>query len=260
MYLQLILSIFILLGSVNSYAKPAIDDLQVRWRTVLGININPHIKKETPIIKPKNTWTKVLELNLLNENFEVYKDCVLYKVPETKGTGILKIFFNKTAKTCESQAFEPGDIEVKGIFNFGFNSYKDKLSFIIDDKTYLFKFPNLNSENKDLLLGKKIKDVSIQKLKEGDICRDFTDSCQPIQKANCSLCPAGSVDAIYTDCPGMYRKYCAPNSCGGKGEYACARGMVSTKYSGDFCIPDSPVGFCRKGLRVICRNSELICN
>lgn len=259
MFIQLILSIFFLLLSICSYGKASINDLQIRWRSVTGIELNPLIKKETPIIKPKNTWTNVLELNLLNEKFEIYKDCVLYKVPESKGTGILKIFFNKTGKTCQSQAFEPGDVEVKGIFNFGLNLNNKRLSFIIDDKTYHFQFPNLNLENKGLLLGKKIKNVSNQEINEGDICLDFTDSCEPTQKFNCSLCPTGTVDAVYTECPGTFRKYCSPNSCGGKGEYACARGIVSTKYTGDLCIPDSPIGFCRKGLRVICQNGELIC-
>jgi hypothetical protein len=50
------------------------------------------------------------------------------------------------------------------------------------------------------------------------------------------------------------------DKCGRAGFPACIRGYVASKLDPNaFCINDSPVGFCQKGLRVVCLNNQLMC-
>ena len=231
------------------------DDLALRWISIDRIENIHDLPLESALKSPRNTWITVLEIYFYNEKFQRAKDCLLYKVPEAKGDGILKVVRgHKDDEKCKKVKFNSALFTKSNIFNFGFSFDDKKMKLIVDNSIYTYPF--FKNKNMNISFG---GGDAINILKNGDTCFDVKESCELSENDNCHLCPSGVQNIVTSLCPGIYKKVCSDQDCGGKGEFACPRGIKSTLYLGELCIPDSPVAYCRRPYRVICQNNELIC-
>jgi hypothetical protein len=263
--------IFLLFICTNVYA----DFMQIthkRWSSAFEIKVDSHFSSGVPIKEPKGTYQSIMEIKYLDRNFQIHKDCVLYRVPNEKLQGELKVVEVEVKEVCRDNILEPSNIKIMKIFNFGFKLKKQKLDLLIDTKTISYTLYNLeNGEPSTLYDSGETKTaypgifISFNNkangvnLLNGDICFDVDEQCNPIQRNICHLCPGSVIEVITDKCPSMYRRYCKDSICGDKGQAACIRGVKASGYTGPICIPGSPVGFCQKPYKVFCENGELIC-
>ncbi len=231
------------------------EESALRWINLDGLENIHGLSQESALKSPKNTWITVLEIYFYNEKFQKVKDCLLYKVPESGGDGVLKVVSGfKGDEKCKKVKFNPALFTKDKIFNFGFSFDNEQLKLLIDKDIYIY--PVFRSKTLNISFG---GGEAITTFKNGDICFDVKEDCELSKKNNCHLCPSGVQNIVTSLCPGVYKKICSDQNCGDKGEFACPRGIKSTMYLGELCIPDSPVAYCRKPHRVICQNNELIC-
>lgn len=225
-----------------------------RWMAAVEIQQIEGVKEGRSIKEPKNTALSVLDIILLREGKSLSKDCLFYHTPSSDKAGRLYVVSLKNVNnSCRDHILDRPLVQKNEIFNFGIKLEK-KLTLLIDEKTIEYN-TNIGEDTVFSILA----GVGGLKLKEGDICFDVNDQCQISQPDYCKFCPESTQRVITGNCPGIYRKYCKKKICGERNLPACIRGIKSTGYKTDICINDSPVGFCKNGLRVICKDNELIC-
>jgi hypothetical protein len=267
--LQIVLSFLI---TVNLYADDFSQYVQEHWSSAYNVEINPEIDTSKKIEKPKGVRLNVLEVYYYDSKFKVLKDCLVYKTPKEKELGRLFVVNIPYTSECKEHLFDLEKSKTNSIYNFGIALEGKRLKLLIDTKTLVVNLLN-KSEKTQLELGSISHEgtgrlgvtISLSHghsgtlLDEGSICYDVDDKCNVVINKNCYLCPNNFYSVKASNCPTDIRKRCGPSSCGGKGEPACLRGVAASKYKGNYCIPDSPIGLCNKGLRVSCANAELIC-
>jgi hypothetical protein len=263
--------IFIFLICTNTYADFS-KFTQERWSSTFDLKVGSHFTSGIPISEPKGTYQSVIEIQYLDRDFNIQKDCLLYRVPSEKLEGELKVVSVEPGEVCREKIFEPSKIKITNIFNFGFTLKKQTLELLIDTKKISYQLYNVVNENDYVLYDSGetktvfpgifvsfIKKSKGKKLINGDNCYDVDDQCREVQKNICHMCPGAISEVVSEKCPGKYRRYCRDHTCGEKGQAACIRGLKATAYSGPVCIPGSPVGFCQKPFKVFCENGELMC-
>jgi hypothetical protein len=177
-------------------------------------------------------------------------------VPGAGEQAKLKVLTAMPEKSCKESLYQKAYIELKGIENFFFDINEKKLTFNIDRVDYHFPFlnskiPMLNTIA--LSHGKYRKEIE-----EPESCYEVDANCKVV-KNNCDQCPNGFFEIIDSNCPGGGTRYCGSQLCGVKGDYACYRGKRYSGYTLDYCVNDSPVGFCNKLYRIRCLGKKLIC-
>lgn len=243
-----------------------------RWSSAFDIKVDSHFTSGVPIKEPRGTYQSIIEIQYLDRDFNIHKDCILYRVPNEKLQGELKVVGVHPKEVCREKILEPSKIKIMNIFNFGFKLNGHQFDLLIDTKKISYTLYNLESgetnalydsgETKTVFPGifisfnKRINGID---LVNGDNCFDVDEQCNPIQRNICHLCPGSVTEVIADKCPGKYRRYCRDSICGDKGQAACIRGLKASGYNGPICIPGSPVGFCQKPYKVFCENGELIC-
>lgn len=247
------------------------DDTSERFLYAHNIKLNALNLKNKFI--PKNTWFLVMELNLISKNYFNIKDCLFYYESDEKS----EIKWVKDTYDCndpyqEGIIYHSDKIDLLEV---------EKNNLVIHFKKYTYKYPMINLLKKsnqkyqtDLYshgvdetyhAGVKIISPFLQEkfkrplLNEGEICHDVADDCSDSVRNQCHLCPEGWYSEIHGNCSKKLRKRCGTLDCGGKGQIACLRGFVVTGLSLDFCFPDSPLGYCAEGLRVVCKEKTLYC-
>lgn len=92
-------------------------------------------------------------------------------------------------------------------------------------------------------------------------CHQVNSECEDILINECHRCRYGYYEVVDHLCPQGGSKFCAPNTCGKKGEPACLRGVKHLQQEiSVLCFVDSPAGFCEEGLVPHCdENQILIC-
>lgn len=260
---------FALLIPITASAQGLLGLIYERWVSVVGIKkINPELQLSGSIKKPEGTWQALLEVYYLDSNFLKLKDCLSYYVPLGKDPGILKVQTVRLNQNCENVLLEAGDATEKGIYNLAIklsNSAESKyhLRIKMDKTEYDFIFPNMNVGNhfSGIQVGvpSTMTSSRIPNLRDGMICFDVDNECSVKMEYRCNQCINSSYQVIASNCSTAYRQVCGPDNCGGKNQPACIRGRKSTGFELDYCINDSPVGFCNKGLRVMCFDKVLIC-
>lgn len=258
------------------------DNLSYRWMGASRFElINKNITYGESISKPQGTWQTLGAVYVKNSNFSEHKDCLFYYVPLEEKPGVLKIKFLRKNQRCEDFLHQEGSLLLEGIYNLGLEVREEynsdfHLRIRIDEKKYDYKFPNFSKRDlgSDKLSNGVMKsqfhgiEVGVPvntivedevQLKDGEICFDVNDACEVTMSFRCDQCENSSYPVIASACSQKFRQVCGVNNCGTKDTPACIRGYVSTGYKLDYCINDSPIGFCAEGLRVTCFNNQLFC-
>ncbi len=268
---KIIYLIFLCLLSCEKFENNFHKDTHERFIYAYEVKLNVLNIKNKSI--PKSTWFPIIELNLISKNYYNIKDCLFYYFSDDKN----EIKWVQDTYDCndpyqEGILYKTDKIELLEI---------DQNNLIIHFKNNVFKYPMINQLRKTKIKfqtdlyshgldetyesGLKIISPYIQDkfkrplLNEGEICHDIADDCSDSVRFQCHLCPNGWYSEIHGNCTKNLRKRCGTIECGSKGQVACLRGFVVTGLSLDFCFPDSPLGFCAEGLRVICKDKTLYC-
>ena len=263
--------LLLFLYPLSSLAGLSTSDLELRWSSAYELEINKDLKQDESIREPIGAVVVVAELSLFSKNFLSFKDCLVYRVPSPESAGALTVISVKVAESCYKNRFKKSIFKQKSIFNFSFLEKKQSLRLAIDKEVLKFYFFNIIDKKKSIQAdyNYKISGVRVSFIDSfGDeraldpftICRDIPKKCGEKTRDLCHLCPGGeSYSVIASNCESSLRKYCGRKICGNKNNPACMRGRAATKYSGGYCLTDSPVGICTKPSRVVCLNEELYC-
>lgn len=268
MYVLLLTILF----SIGTADANFFEKTQQRWASAVSIDLKDDFNTEEPIDFPPNIDLVLGEIVYLDFEMGGQVDCLLYKYEKEKSEGHLKVIRRKIQDRCEDYFLEDSGLSISQIRNFAISYKKRKLTIFIDKKKLKYELYNILTKKKYKLfdtpkINTKVPGVLIsfvdqkngKKLNEGEICFDIDDSCSVVQKDLCFLCPGKVTEVIASSCKTSYRKYCLSQTCGEKGKPACIRGYQATRYKLNYCLPGSPVGFCKKPLKVFCENGELIC-
>lgn len=268
----ILIVIFLLFSCTNSTREflEVKNALFVRWSGAIEVTqLNPHLKKKEKIITPVATIQHLFSLGFLDVNFNKNYDCVYYEIL-SKDVGNLIFTKNKTNATCPLYPKEETVIFKSLVKNFIFNFENQTLTIANDKDQFILKLNEriktnsfgAHSRNVPLIVTSPIKTKNISKAQEliadGEICQKIGDECL-IEFSKCDLCQNGFYPIIDNACPKSYTKICGNNDCGKLNMPACIRGYISTKFQLNYCINDSPIGFCDKEYRVMCINNRLIC-
>lgn len=252
MYVLLIFLSFFTLN--KSFADSFEESLAHRWKGIHDVKINRKIKPSLPIDEPVGTNLKILEVYINGANFKPLKDCVFYQVPNAKKTGVLYLHRLQINEDCNDYILNMETEKKQEIYNFAFELKENKLQLFIDSQT--LEFP---TQKKSIFEVSTTNIISRFELKNQDHCYQVDDKCKVVMKNRCDLCPKSFINVIETNCQTDYSKICVDHSCGNKNQPACIRGWKASQLKLDFCIADSPVGFCNPGLRVFCEAGRLVC-
>ena len=281
LYLTLVFLITSCLGPIES--EDFKQRILTRWIGATTIHsLHPYIQQGESIKKPSNTWQKLFAVSFYDKNFQIQHDCLYYLVPNSETSGKLAVSFNAHSSQCPPAPPEKIDLIRENIFNFSYDislevKSKHQLKLKVDDDEILFDFINFktkkyqyslssNSVKNGSYIGLRvsspvdsIKHSTEVSLADGVLCHRLDQDCKTLQNYNCDACTNGWYEIISSDCPNQYNKVCGQNKCGKSGEPACIRGRVATGYQMNYCINDSPIGYCDKGLRVFCNANQLVC-
>ncbi len=252
-----VLSIVLYLFSLNTFAtsESIIED---RWRGALFIQANKNFKQDILVKEPRGTRQHILSVTYLDKGFNKVKDCLVYDVPKKREASTLSIITVISKESCVDNLFSKVSFKWDQIFNFTYSINDTKLELKMDDIVKIFNLYNLTLRSKGMLISFVDSDDG-EVLKSGDICFDVSDKCNVLMPDQCILCPGGIQPAIASSCQSKTRKYCSDKVCGTRGELACVRGFVASGYQGDYCLNDSPIGYCSGRLRVVCIDGVLRC-
>lgn len=221
--------------------------------------INENLVNEENIKAPPGTWQAALRLSAYANMFERVDYCLLVKIPYKLEPGKIKFVRSKTLeKTCSEQLFAPQDSAEVEFYNLYIDYNQNELVLKVDQHVHRYKFSNMSQGS--LLVSNDNGATSsgaVSLLKDGEVCRQVNSDCAS-GVDRCDDCENGSYYIKDNSCAQAYTKICGVDNCGKKGEPACVRGQVSTGVK-DYCIQDSPVGFCSGKNRVACVNGKLIC-
>ncbi len=247
----LLISLFMV---VSAHADEFSKELSRRWADIREVRANQMLVRGRSISEPKGADIQIMEVYLNGANFKPIKDCVLFRIPSEKEAGLIYLHQVQTSQSCEEYILNTETFKKEEVYNFGFNLDKRELVLLVDSQKLNFKI----KDNKNFMVSTSKLNSNLE-LKNGDFCYRIDDKCDVIQKNNCDACPKSVLNIVENNCFNDYSKVCSDKSCGEKDQPACIRGRASTDYKLNYCIPDSPIAFCREGLRVFCEEDRLIC-
>jgi hypothetical protein len=248
-----------------------------RWIGAYSLSeISPYYKPGELITGPKETWQPLFAISLYAQTTDTQvKDCLYFYHTEQS---LLKVIEN-VQTSCQQAALQEGIVTYVSKLSYKLMLQKLKISFFSDaqeikleynlynvqpdkDRNFQIFESNLGKKNESgLYLRSMVENQGskqIQKLNLGDKCFELNPNCEVVQ-SQCHLCPSGFHQIIDSNCPQKGTRICGLKSCGQRGELACPRGRKFSGYTGDYCIPDSPLGICDKELRVHCMDKQLVC-
>jgi hypothetical protein len=217
---------------------------------------------------PPGTHHALISFKVYDENFNALSYCLNIKAKEKVEPG--ELYLVKSNESCEKTLLNSDKVWRSSYYNFEARFRNNNFYLQVDEKKYLVKLVNIKSLKKEKFsshiaqnqygaveIGIGTQGSSLPQIQDGEICRQVNDDCK-IVFDKCDLCTGGSYYFKNNKCTKFYSKVCGINTCGVRGEVACLRGSISTGLS-DYCIQDSPLGFCHDGSRVACVNNTLIC-
>lgn len=256
-----------------SYADVNYNELSLRWSSVYSFEMNDHYLTSEAIKKPAGTRVVLGRLKFLTTDFKTLNDCLMYQIPIEGTPGRLYVVASLFKEECRELTFKKALFESNDIFNLSFSYDQSSLKINIDKNSHNFSFFNIknSTDGKNVIAYSfKVPGVEVSfvdtyeiktRLQKFEICSDVVKSCGEKAPENlCHLCPGVGTYQVYaSDCRKPIRRYCGVKKCGLRNSPACIRGRSASGYKGPYCITDSPLGFCRKPLRVFCINNELLC-
>jgi hypothetical protein len=247
-----------------------------RWNFATKISWeNSHYKGLEKILSPKGTYQSIFEIEFVDKNFNKSYDCIQFYIPKKDFDGELSIVPNPKHEDCSKLITSQSYAKIKEIKNFGFEIDSDVLKLKVDEFRFEYKLLNFLKQIKPTLLDSSIipstldgiliaSNISYSKqnplIKDGSICYDIDDECNELLTNKCSDCKGGFFEVIASKCGVKRKRVCGVNKCGEKNQYACFRGYLASGIDPkNYCIADSPVGFCNENLKVVCINNVLMC-
>jgi hypothetical protein len=273
--MKFIILSFLALFTPTAYcAGELVDYVKLNWISSIEIKLNKKLKLNDVIKEPAGTKQVLAEVIYLNQDFLAQRDCLIFDIPLKKEPGSLYVTKLKGDELCRFELYSKANYKLNGIYNMGLNLSKKRFQITIDTKIININLLNKDqgsrfqlgdhSGSRDRISGLKVSlapsNGAISPLNDGTICYEVDDNCKVIKDLNCNLCRNGTYLVKASQCGTKLRQVCGSSKCGTKGSPACMRGVVASGYTGNYCIPDSPIGLCYKGLRVFCENGALICN
>jgi len=230
------------------------------------------VNTDEPKLAP-NIYLSLIQFDTYTNSFQKSSLCLNIKTKDKLDQGFLYLVQKKEAP-CSESLLDEEVLWKKKYYNFSIKLNRSYFVMKIDDKTYKLSFINVKNKNhqrgsshiaKNKYGSTMISINSVQNshpevtlsLKDGEICRLVDDNCKVIFD-KCDQCDNSSYYFKNNTCRSKNSKICGIDLCGQRGEVACLRGHEATKMS-QYCIQDSPVGFCHGDLRVACINGILIC-
>lgn len=235
------------------------DILESRW---FGIDkvlaFNDKLIQNKKILHPKGTTQYLFTVAFYDQNFKLNYDCAYYKVPIENEDAILIVHKNLLNPKCPTFPKETNLIKQKvKNFTFAINTPENHAELKYqNEKNIKLVFPKKPIKLTSNILESSESDNDL--LSDYTICEQVDDECRIIM-SNCIKCKNSFFPIVNSKCISNYSKMCGRINCGEIGEPACIRGFVTSKVNSEYCINDSPVGFCNPGLRVICVNETLVC-
>jgi hypothetical protein len=217
-----------------------------RWQSAVHINFDRNSLGK--VFKPKDEKTVMLFSAILFVSDKLaQKECVYIRGDQNR----LELL-SRTINIMDDCA----DEELVSLASGFFNIQVTESELRIDKEKFPFKTQSLDSD----ILFTTIKDSKVRPLQPGDVCQKVSVDCLP-EINLCFFCPSKSIHyRVASNCQKNYiRKYCGYRICGEKGNPACIRGRKASEFYEHYCINDSPLGFCKPGLRVVCEDGELWC-
>ena len=278
MYVKSLILFFLLIISCKQAVTTGefFEKTSSRWIYTSNISwVNGHYQGSEKILSPKGTYQSIFEVEFIDANFNKSYDCIQFYIPKNESDGELTIVRNPEHENCSRLIGNTGYAQIKDIRNFGFELNEDILKLKVDEYRFEYKLLNLIKESSPKLLESSIIDSSVSGvliaskvsyskskplLEDGSICFDIDDECNEILKNRCSDCNGGFFEVVASKCGIKRKRICGINKCGQKNQPACFRGYLASGINpANYCISDSPVSFCNKGLNVVCVNDILMC-
>lgn len=280
MHVKQVAFLFILLSIISCKESTIngefLNKTMARWNFGSQLSwINPHYIDSEKISEPKGVYSAVFEVEFIGADFNKYYDCINYITPKESFDGELYIIPNPKRLKCKDLDMDNSYVALKKIRNFGFEMQDSSLLLKVDEHRFKYKFLNYKMNKKNEILSNSIASSLVEGiqiasevkyetnhniLKNGEICFDISDDCTVTMEENCQSCEGGYYEVVASACQSKRRKVCGINNCGKKNQIACFRGYLASGIDPEnYCVQDSPVGFCNKGLRVVCINSVLMC-
>lgn len=258
------------------HSRDQVQKMKLRYSSAYRVELEDNAAGAQKIELKDDKISLLGAIYYLDESFAALKDCLLFqKNPTTKSS---RLYFREVAigEECLTSKFVKNNFVFENVYNLAldFSKAERLITFYIDTLDLKIKLFNIRENKKYELLNSSALETQVpgvrisftpksensKKLEINEICFDVDDNCNVTVNKDCSLCPNGAYDVIASGCGQYYRSYCGDRDCGAKGEPACVRGRSASNFKLNYCIPDSPIGFCEKPNRVFCENGELICN
>jgi hypothetical protein len=217
---------------------------------------------------PPKTYHHLVSFYAYTQDFKEKIYCLNIFTKDKLEPGLL--YLTETDENCERSLMSEKKLWESVYYNYEINFNSNKLylkidktefdiSLINNKKMFHQKFSSHTAKNSfgSVMLGLGKVGKERVKIKDGEICRQVNNDCS-ISLDQCDQCQGGSYYFKNSQCQKIYSKACGINPCGKRGEVACLRGYLASGIK-DYCIQDSPVGFCFDGSRVACVNETLIC-
>lgn len=252
-----------------------------RWHSALVKEKHEFYQNYEVLDKPKNTWQLLFAIEYKDDQFQLQKDCLFYRIPGEQ-SGTLKIITSDVQLNCEDLIFQKGDQEWKDLKALQFAIDEHRLFVQLTYKNFeletwdvpmlsIFKNPepklNMSSSEyrspkiiflKSRTTNDKIRLTNSNSIKDGEICHSIGEDCNEKSKSQCMKCPQGWFE-VPNGCP-QSPKYCGVHLCGFKNRPACTRGRHYTGIEKKFdCRTDSSFAYCAKGLIVQCQGNLAYC-
>lgn len=279
MYVKFIVFIFILTFSsckTSPVANKFFEKTNLRWNYGVSLSWeNMHYKNSEKVEEPKGTYQAVFSVKFLDKNFNYSYDCINYLIPTNEVQGELSIIANPDNVHCSKLIAETPYAKIEKIRNFGYEMKGSSLLVKVDEYRFEYNFLNFSKKFAPKLLSSSVKPSIVngiqmassiyytkplKTLNSGDICFDIDEKCDETISNKCSQCSGGHYEVVASSCATKRRKICGVDDCGKKNKPACFRGyLFSNLKPENYCISGSPVGFCERGLKVVCINSVLMC-
>jgi hypothetical protein len=229
--------------------------VEKRWLAVKKVSYtNQKIIPRVQITKPKNAWQHLATLDI-ETKLGVERDCLFYKYQSSK-KGVFQIITKNPQKSCMESLYQKSYFKLEDLRSFWISVKEDELDLGVSKIKYTFKFPSLAHDDVGFLALSHGKYE--EKLKIGDQCFSVNDRCEVLQD-NCHLCPDGNFQVVDNNCEGRGSRFCGHQVCGKSAEIACPRGRRYNDYKQDYCVSESPMGWCEADSRVKCLDGVLIC-
>lgn len=259
MFLRLILA-FTLVSCLKqeSQKEDFYGQSKLMWYEAHSLKISSYYVEEEPIKEPRGAWSKIFELETNTSKF-----CLYFK--PSKNINEVRVLKND----CSLTQIDNYVLKLSPIYNFAFRKTQWGITLLIDQNEYRYQFINMNkpknykifdsSHANQLLAGMIIGELKTKKLTDNYFCYKVNNECETIQENICDLCLSSFYPVVSSNCRRKRSFMCGENKCGQINEPACIRGFKAVELELDYCMNDSPVAYCRDGLRVMCVNNLLIC-